>query len=101
MCICPQHGVHFEELTALEHLQYFKAIKGFEPSMEEMVNIARDVGLESKLNAMSSTLTGGMKRKLSIAIAFCGNPKFVLLDEHLYGSIKSTLSLGFTTKEKV
>jgi len=85
MGICPQHDVLFQELTVLEHLQFFKAIKGFDPSMEEMVNIARDVGLESKLNAMSGTLTGGMKRKLSVAIAFCGNPKFVLLDEPTSG----------------
>jgi ABC-type multidrug transport system ATPase subunit len=37
--------------------------------------------LFDKVNALSKTLSGGMKRKLSVAIAYSGDPKFVLLDE--------------------
>ena len=39
------------------------------------------MGLEEKLHSASSTLSGGQKRKLSVAMAMIGNPRFVLLDE--------------------
>ena len=38
-------------------------------------------GLEDKTDMMVPTLSGGMKRKLSVALAFCGDSKVVLLDE--------------------
>ena len=40
-----------------------------------------DIGLTSKRNATVSTLSGGMKRRLSLACAFVGDTKIVLLDE--------------------
>merc|ERR1719310_834121 len=44
-----------------------------------------EVHLANKMNARASELSGGMKRKLSVAIAFVGNPKFVVLDEPTSG----------------
>jgi ABC-type multidrug transport system ATPase subunit len=43
------------------------------------------VGLEEKTDAFVSSLSGGQKRKLSISIAFLGNPKVVFLDEPTSG----------------
>ena len=39
------------------------------------------VGLLDKAMAQSRTLSGGQKRKLSVAIAFLGDPRVVFLDE--------------------
>ncbi|CAF3597225.1 unnamed protein product [Rotaria sp. Silwood2] len=44
-----------------------------------------DVGLTSKRNATVSTLSGGMKRKLSVAMAFVGDAKTIILDEPTAG----------------
>lgn len=44
-----------------------------------------DVGLEDKKEAMSMTLSGGNKRKLSAAIAFVGGSKFLIFDEPTAG----------------
>lgn len=77
---CPQHNLLFNDLTVQEHLEFFSKLKrNYDQaeidSMLELINLA------DKKNAKSSTLSGGMKRKLSVAIAFIGGSKIVILDE--------------------
>lgn len=83
--LCPQHNILFAELTVAEHLRMFEKIKGINPTFESIQKRANDVGIGDKLNTLSGQLSGGMKRKLSIAIALCGDPKFILLDEPTSG----------------
>lgn len=45
----------------------------------------KDVGLDEKVNTVAGQLSGGNKRKLSVAIALIGGSKFVLLDEPTSG----------------
>ncbi len=42
-------------------------------------------GLEEKLDSRAEELSGGQRRKLSVAIAFLGNPSIVFLDEPTSG----------------
>jgi ABC-type Na+ transport system ATPase subunit NatA len=42
-------------------------------------------GLEDKLDTRAGELSGGQRRKLSVAIAFLGNPSIVYLDEPTSG----------------
>jgi ATP-binding cassette subfamily A (ABC1) protein 1 len=70
-----------------EHLNFFGNIKGLwgrglSSAIDEVIT---EVGLTEKRHALSSALSGGMKRKLSLAIALLGDPKFVLLDEPTSG----------------
>ena len=44
-----------------------------------------NVGLNEYRNTMAKNLSGGSKRKLSVAIALCGSSKFILLDEPTSG----------------
>ncbi|XP_045158186.2 phospholipid-transporting ATPase ABCA1-like isoform X2 [Mercenaria mercenaria] len=84
---CPQHNVLFDWLTVEEHLWFYARLKG-SPAKEvkaEMEQMIKDVGLPHKRNEHSSNLSGGMKRKLSVAIAFVGNSKTVILDEPTAG----------------
>jgi ABC-type multidrug transport system ATPase subunit len=79
--VCLQHDCLFPQLTVKEHVQFFARIKGLYARVsrveaEEKVAAAiRDVALSEKSNSLSKNLSGGMKRKLSVAIAFCGDSK--------------------------
>lgn len=97
--ICRQQDCLFPELTVKEHAEFFARIKGIYASRlsasaaEEKVNASiQDVALSAKRNTLSKNLSGGMKRKLSVAIAFCGDSKTVLLDEPTSGMV-SAISL--------
>jgi ABC-type lipoprotein export system ATPase subunit len=81
---CPQYNLLFDEMTVLEHLVFFSKLKeNYDP--KEIENILTDLNLSDKTNALSRTLSGGMKRKLSVAIAFIGGSKIVILDEPTSG----------------
>uniref|UniRef100_A0A7N4PL75 ABC transporter domain-containing protein n=1 Tax=Sarcophilus harrisii TaxID=9305 RepID=A0A7N4PL75_SARHA len=85
--LCPQHDLLFDYLTVSEHLYFFAMLKGFSKKklnneIDRMLNI---FNLEEKRNAFSNSLSGGMKRKLSISIALVGDSKVVMLDEPTAG----------------
>ncbi|XP_008325095.1 ATP-binding cassette sub-family A member 1 isoform X1 [Cynoglossus semilaevis] len=85
--MCPQHNVLFNELTVEEHIYFYARLKGLsrkevEMEMEQMII---DVGLPHKRKDLAKNLSGGMQRKLSVAIAFVGGSKIVILDEPTAG----------------
>ena len=81
--VCPQFDIQWSELTVEEHLLFYARLKGIESSVEKehVVELATEVGLEGCLDRQSGQLSGGMRRRLSIAIALIGNPRIVFLDE--------------------
>uniref|UniRef100_A0A8C6U9M4 ABC transporter domain-containing protein n=1 Tax=Neogobius melanostomus TaxID=47308 RepID=A0A8C6U9M4_9GOBI len=85
--MCPQHNVLFSELTVEEHIYFYARLKGCskEEVKEEMEQMIKDVGLPHKRKDMAKNLSGGMQRKLSVAIAFVGGSKIVILDEPTAG----------------
>uniref|UniRef100_A0A6Q2ZBC5 ABC transporter domain-containing protein n=1 Tax=Esox lucius TaxID=8010 RepID=A0A6Q2ZBC5_ESOLU len=85
--LCPQHDVLFDNLTVREHLLFYAQLKGYpcEKIPDEVDRIIRILNLEDKRNAYSKTLSGGMKRKLSIGIGLIGDSKVVMLDEPTSG----------------
>ncbi|OMH81975.1 ABC transporter A family member 9 [Zancudomyces culisetae] len=85
--ICPQHDILWDDLTIAEHLYFYARLKGIPAREERQVveKIIKDVDLYSKRNALSKNLSGGQKRRLSIAISFVGNPSVVFLDEPTTG----------------
>ncbi|CAF0791152.1 unnamed protein product [Brachionus calyciflorus] len=79
----PQHNVLFPGLTVKEHLWFYARLKGLdrESTKKELEKMLDDTGLRPKKNEFSKNLSGGMQRKLSVAIAFVGGSKTVILDE--------------------
>uniref|UniRef100_A0A8C5ABB2 ABC transporter domain-containing protein n=1 Tax=Gadus morhua TaxID=8049 RepID=A0A8C5ABB2_GADMO len=85
--MCPQHNVLFNDLTVEEHVYFYARLKGLSRAevAAEMDQMIADVGLPHKRKDLSKNLSGGMQRKLSVAIAFVGGSKIVILDEPTAG----------------
>ena len=84
---CPQHNVLFDKLTVEEHLWFYAKLKHMNDSSIQVLieNMLRDTGLRKKRNNLINTLSGGMQRKLSVAIAFVGDANLIILDEPTAG----------------
>uniref|UniRef100_A0A2K5YST3 ATP binding cassette subfamily A member 7 n=2 Tax=Cercopithecinae TaxID=9528 RepID=A0A2K5YST3_MANLE len=85
--ICPQYNVLFDMLTVGEHIWFYGRLKGLSAAAvgPEQHRLLQDVGLVSKQSVQTRHLSGGMQRKLSVAIAFVGGSQVVFLDEPTAG----------------
>lgn len=85
--VCQQFDVLFQDMTAIEHMELFCSLKGI-PSAEStgaMEGRLKQVKLWNVRNALISTYSGGMKRRLSVILSTLGDPKCVFLDEPTTG----------------
>ncbi len=85
--ICPQFDLLWPQLTIHEHLLFYIRLKGVPSSQEtQMVHDAMEsVLLTPHKTKQSSQLSGGMRRRLSVAISMVGGPPVVFLDEPTTG----------------
>lgn len=82
-----QSDALYEMLTGYENLDFFGKMKGV-PSdklKKEIEYIAEIVDLTNDLKKLVSKYSGGMKRRLSLAIALIGSPELLILDEPTVG----------------
>ncbi|KAH9149377.1 hypothetical protein AeRB84_007543 [Aphanomyces euteiches] len=80
---CPQFDALIDLMTVREHLELFAAIKGV-PSGQIGATVKdkmEQMNLNDFEHKLAGTLSGGNKRKLSVAIAMIGSPPIIFLDE--------------------
>uniref|UniRef100_A0A8C4UHQ6 ATP binding cassette subfamily A member 13 n=1 Tax=Falco tinnunculus TaxID=100819 RepID=A0A8C4UHQ6_FALTI len=87
--VCPQYDVLFNILTVREHLLLYGSVKApgwTKEQLNQQVNgVLEDMDLCQQQYKPVGALSGGMKRRLSIAISFIGNSNTVVLDEPTSG----------------
>jgi ABC-type multidrug transport system ATPase subunit len=80
-------------LTVKQHLQFYALLKGVPRPQAAMVarQLAQKVALDGDTFLKpAESLSGGMKRRLSIAVALCGDPPVLFFDEPTTGLGKSS-----------
>ncbi|XP_057465021.1 ABC transporter A family member 2-like [Actinidia eriantha] len=85
--VCPQFDILWDALSGREHLHLFAGIKGLPPASIKSVaeKSLAEVRLIEAARTRAGSYSGGMKRRLSVAIALIGDPKLVILDEPTTG----------------
>ncbi|EPS66567.1 hypothetical protein M569_08209, partial [Genlisea aurea] len=85
MGVCPQHDLLWETLTGREHLLFYGRLKNLKGAA---LNHAVEESLKSVnlfyggvADKQAGKYSGGMKRRLSVAISLIGDPKVVYMDE--------------------
>ncbi|CAF0751595.1 unnamed protein product [Didymodactylos carnosus] len=80
MSYCPQHDILFDLLTVQEQVEFHAIARGYEANKDAIcTNLLQMVSLLKDRHVYCQDLSGGMKRRLSIACAFIGDTKIVLL----------------------
>jgi len=82
-----QSDALYEDLSAKENLQFFSELYGLKGDKQvKLINeVVELVQLSNDVTKLVSNYSGGMKRRLSLAIALLHEPKILLLDEPTVG----------------
>jgi ABC-2 type transport system ATP-binding protein len=81
--VCPQNIVVWERLTCLEQLQFIGEMYGLRGTLARQrgAQLLEQLDLSEKRDQQARTLSGGMRRRLSLALALVHDPSIVVLDE--------------------
>ena len=90
-------------MTVEETIKFYALIKGIRTHKIKSVTekAIRDLNLKDHRNKLAGTLSGGNKRKLSVAMALIGNPPIILLDEPSAGMDPEARRFMWQVVEKI
>ncbi len=85
--VCPQELALYEELSAMANMVFFGRMVGLggKEAKEQAQKHLKMMGLEKRAKGKISKFSGGMKRRINLAIALMGAPQLLFLDEPTVG----------------
>ena len=101
--VCPQELALYPELSATDNLVFFGRMSGLSSARakEAAAEYIEKVGLTDRADDKVEKFSGGMKRRVNIAIALMSNPKLLFLDEPTVGIDPQSRSYIFDTVEQL
>lgn len=78
--VCPQEDA-IDNLTMRQTLSFYASVKGLKNIKGNVDRVLDRLNIASYQDVRARDLSGGTRRKLSVAIAVLGNPRVLLLDE--------------------
>lgn len=75
----------YQDLTGFENVRFFADMYSNKVSKQKIIEIMSLVQLEDAQNKLVSHYSGGMMRRLSLAIALVNQPEYLILDEPTVG----------------
>jgi ABC-2 type transport system ATP-binding protein len=81
--VVPQELALYDELSAEENLRFWGEMQGLKPPelQQEIKEKLSLMELEKRAKDRVKTFSGGMKRRLNLAVGLMGNPPLMMLDE--------------------
>jgi len=85
--VCPQDLALYEELSAFDNMVFFGRMDGLNTreARAQAMDHLKLMGLEDRAKGKVANFSGGMKRRINLAIALMGNPQLVFMDEPTVG----------------
>lgn len=101
--VVPQEIALYKDLTSMENLTFFGEIYGLSPRerktrAEEVLSF---VGLYERRNEPIKNFSGGMQRRVNMAVAMIHQPTFLMMDEPTVGVDPQSRENIFDTIEKL
>ena len=107
--VCPQDLALYEDLSALDNMVFFGrmvGLNGKEARSQALAHLEL-MELSDRARGKIAKFSGGMKRRINLAIALMGNPQLLFLDEptvgidpqsrnNIYETIENLRSRGMT-----
>ncbi|MCF7923425.1 MAG: ABC transporter ATP-binding protein [Candidatus Marinimicrobia bacterium] len=80
---CPQENIYWPRLSCLEQLVFLGKMYGMSPesAYARSLDLLETLGLSGKADVYAAKLSGGMQRRLNIALALIHDPPVLILDE--------------------
>jgi len=81
--VCPQNIVLWGQLTCLEQMQFIGQMYGMrgKAARTRAERLLEELDLTEKKDKLARTLSGGMQRRLNLAMALVHDPEILVLDE--------------------
>ena len=101
--VCPQELAPYPELSAMDNLVFFGRMAGLagHHARESALDNLERVGLQDRARDRVEQFSGGMKRRVNIAIALMSRPQLLFLDEPTVGIDPQSRNHIFETVENL